>query len=176
MELIDDHLRREHGISMRTNSPFPAQQFRERTELAKRTLTSADQARVTLTSDEHTAAVVVTRAEFEDATGPLLSRTRDIVELVVQDASLSWGRVSRVLLAGGSTRMPMVRTMLKSTSGTRVDACQNPDEIVALGAAVQAHLLDTEQAKSVERYEAPLRWSSTRAPRSPSRRHQSRCS
>ena len=146
MELIDGHLRREHGISFRTDSPFTGQQLRERTELAKCTLTAATQAQVTLSSDDHTATVTITRAEFEDATAPLLSRTRDIVEVVLEDASLSWGEVNRVLLAGGSTRMPMVRAMLESTSGIQVDVSQNPDEVVALGAAVQAHLLDAEEA------------------------------
>ncbi|MBM7786568.1 molecular chaperone DnaK [Tenggerimyces flavus] len=146
MELIDEHLREQHQVSFREDSPFPAQQLRERTELAKRTLTSAQQTRVTLSGSDRTATVDVTRSEFEEATAPLLSRTRDILEIVLADAGLTWGQVSRILLAGGSTRMPMVRAMIESASGCQVDASQNPHEVVALGAAVQAHLIDVDDA------------------------------
>lgn len=151
MELIDDRLRREHGISMREDSPFPAQQLRERTDLAKRTLTSAAQAQITLSHDSRSAMVTVSRAEFDVATAPLMSRTRDLVEVVLDDAGLTWGEVDRILLAGGSTRMPMVRAMIESTSGIRADTSQNPDEVVALGAAIQAHLLDVEEAERPSR-------------------------
>ncbi len=147
MELIDERLRGQYGISRREDSPIAAQQLRERTELAKRTLTSTHQTRVSLSEGDRAATVDVTRSEFEDATAPLLSRTRDILEIVLSDAGLTWSEVDRILLAGGSTRMPMVRAMIESVSGCQVDASQNPDEVVALGAAVQAHLLDLDDER-----------------------------
>lgn len=86
----------------------------------------------------------MSREEFEETTSSLLSRTRDLTAIVLEDAGLSWSDVDRVLLAGGSTRMPMVRTMMESFSGKQVERAVNPDEVVALGAAVQAHLVDVD--------------------------------
>jgi molecular chaperone DnaK len=92
-----------------------------------------------------TKTVEITREDFEDLTSSLLSRTRDIAEGVLEAASMGWSDVDRQLLAGGSTRMPMVRTMMEEISGKTAERSINPDEVVALGAAVQAHLLEAEQ-------------------------------
>ena len=118
--------------------------LRDKAELAKHTLTTVERTQVTLAADGFTHAVPLARADFEDATSALLSRTRDITELVVEEAGLTWRSVDRILLAGGATRMPMVRRMLEQVSGLTPDATANPDEIVALGAATLAHLLATD--------------------------------
>lgn len=118
--------------------------LREKAELAKRTLSSAPSTQVVLSAGTVTTTLPVTRAEFEDLCSALVSRTRDSVEQVVEEAGLTWRQVDRVLLAGGSTRMPMVRQMLEKVANRPPDWSQNPDDLIAQGAAIQAHLLDQE--------------------------------
>lgn len=156
MRLLNDRFRAAGGPDL-LDDPALEATLRERVELAKRTLSSSPAAQVALSAGSFSTVLTVTRAEFEDLCSALLSRTRDSVEQVVEEANLTWPEVDRVLLAGGSTRMPMVRQMLEQVSGRQPDWSHNPDEIVALGAAVQAHLLDQEdKASSGMHASAPL--------------------
>jgi len=116
--------------------------LRDRAEAAKWELTRVPGTRVVLTADGVTRAVDLTRAEFEDSTSRLLDRVGELAESVVGDAGLRWPDVDRLLLAGGSTRMPMVRELVERLSGKEVEPFGDPEEVVALGAAVQAHLVD----------------------------------
>jgi molecular chaperone DnaK len=147
MRLLDTRFAAAGGTSLLEDDAAEAS-LREQAEVAKHTLTTVEQVRVTLSAAGFSAPVAVTRAEFEAATSSLLSRTRDVAELVVEEAGLAWSGIDRVLLAGGSTRMPMVRTMLEEVSGKRPDWSPNPDEVVAHGAAIQAQLLDDEASKA----------------------------
>ncbi|GAB3404971.1 Hsp70 family protein [Flindersiella endophytica] len=147
MRLLDGRFVAAGGRSLLEDDASEAS-LREQAEIAKHTLTAVEQARVTLAADGVSTPITVTRAEFEAATSSLLSRTRDVAELVIEEADLSWDGIDRILLAGGSTRMPMVRTMLEAVSGKRPDWSPNPDEVVAHGAAIQAQLLDDEAAKA----------------------------
>jgi len=119
--------------------------LREKAETAKRSLTTIAKTKVVLGAGGVTKTIEITREEFEDATSSLLSRTRDIAEGVVEAAGLRWADIDNLLLAGGSTRMPMVRTMMETVSGKTAERTINPDEVVALGAAAQAHLLEADQ-------------------------------
>ncbi|WP_086664056.1 Hsp70 family protein [Lentzea kentuckyensis] len=119
--------------------------LREKAETAKRALTTIQKTKVVLSAGGTTRTVEVTRKDFEEATSSLLSRTRDLTAILLEDAGLSWSDVDTVLLAGGSTRMPMVREMMESFSGRKPERAFNPDEVVALGAAVQAHIVDVER-------------------------------
>ncbi len=131
--------------------------LREKAELAKRTLSSAPSTQVVLSAGAFSTTLPVTRPEFEDLCSALVSRTRDSVEQVVEEAGLTWRQVDRVLLAGGSTRMPMIRHMLEKTAGHPPDWSQNPDELISQGAAIQAHLLEQEDSStSAIRTAAPL--------------------
>jgi molecular chaperone DnaK len=121
-----------------------AADLREKAELAKHSLTTVEKTRVVLSAGGVTKVLPVTRAEFEDVTSGLLGRTRDIALNVLEDAGLGWRDIDRLLLVGGSTRMPMIRTMIERESGRAAERSINPDEVVALGAAIQAHLLETE--------------------------------
>ena len=120
--------------------------LRERAEAAKRSLTTIAKTRVVLGAGGVTKTLEVTRAEFEDITSSLLSQTRDIARFVLEDAGLEWPQIDHLLLAGGSTRMPMVRTLMEAVSGKHAERAINPDEVVALGAAVQARILDAARA------------------------------
>src|SRR5262249_31899361 len=85
--------------------------------------------------------VEVTRQEFEEATAALLERTRLTTEIVVRQAGLTWADIDRVLLVGGSTRMPMVEGMRRARRGTPPDRSVSADGAVARGAALYAGLL-----------------------------------
>jgi molecular chaperone DnaK len=112
--------------------------LREKCEMAKRTLSQMAQAAIFVTADGKNFTIKVTRAAFEQMTADLLSRTEDLSEAVLEEAGLAWTDIDKVLLVGGSTRMPMVREMITKLSGIQPETGTNPDEVVALGAAIVA--------------------------------------
>jgi len=114
--------------------------LRERAELAKRTLSSALQAKVVLSHGGITKTITVTRDTFDDLTSDLLNQARDLTISLVEELGLSFGQIDNVLLVGGSTRMPQVAKMLEDISRKPPLRAGNPDELVALGAAIQASL------------------------------------
>ena len=91
----------------------------------------------------------VERSEFEELTQALLDRTIESLEKVFTDAELSPEEVDRVLLVGGATRMPAVWTLVANYIGLEPDAEINPDEVVALGAAVQAAIIAGQPVDSI---------------------------
>jgi molecular chaperone DnaK len=111
-------------------------------EDAKRTLSARSKATVTCDCEGRVAAIELTRAQFEDATRDLVDRTRFTVSQTLSAAKLEWSQIDHLLLVGGSTRMPMIRDMLRGLSGLEPDASVAADEAVAHGAAIHAaHLL-----------------------------------
>ena len=115
--------------------------LRERCELAKRTLSNVPKATVHLSADGKNFAVPVTRAQFEEATESLMFRTQVVLESVLEEAGLGWSGIDRILLVGGSTRMPMVRELVTKLAGKQPEVGVNPDEAVALGAGAVAALI-----------------------------------
>lgn len=110
--------------------------LRAAVEAAKCRLGAADRTGVRLSSAGVDRTIPVTRIEFEEATAILLGRTRELTQLAVADARLGWSQVDRVVLAGGSTRMPMVVDMLRHLTGRRPEGSAEPGEIAAKGAAI----------------------------------------
>jgi molecular chaperone HscC len=122
------------------------QRLAAQAEQAKRALSDAPSAtmRVTEGADDYT--MTVDEAALESSCAPLLARLRDPVERALRDARLVIGQLDSIVLAGGATRMPVVRRMVTRMFG-RFPACEiNPDEVVALGAAVQAGLKSRDAA------------------------------
>lgn len=117
--------------------------LREKAEMAKRSLTTVATATVHLSAGGRPFRVAVERAEFERVTADLVSRTRDLTNAVLGEGRVAWPEVDHVLLVGGSTRMPMIRAMVESLAGKPADRSVNPDEAVALGAAIQAAMEDS---------------------------------
>ena len=107
-------------------------------ERAKWALSERSSTRVTLQIDSDRRSYDLAREEFEDLTAPLLDRTRTLTEEALAAAGLDWPLVAGVLLVGGSTRMPMVRELVRAMSGREPRSGVNVDEAVALGAAIQA--------------------------------------
>jgi molecular chaperone DnaK len=136
----------EQGGPDLMDDPVAQADLRDRCEIAKRTLTTMPSATVVTSAGGRSYTVKVSRDEFEAASRHLLERTEVIAEGVLDDAGLSWRHVDQVLLVGGSTRMPMVRELVRRLSGATPEARINPDEAVSLGAALLADQVSAERA------------------------------
>jgi molecular chaperone DnaK len=145
LNLAADAFQREHAIDLR-ESPAAAGKLWRECEDAKRTLSARPKAPVVSEYKGKVLRVEITREEFEEATQDLLDRTRFTCVQTLRAAGLDWPDLDRVLLVGGSTRMPMVRAMLQKVSGRPPDASVAADEAVAHGAALHAGLILAKRA------------------------------
>ena len=114
----------------------PYQELYERCLHAKISLSTKDRAVVPVNYRGKRLAVKVTRELFEGLTADLVQQCEDTSNIVLEKASLNWTDLDDVLLVGGSTRMPMIRSMLSRLSGKEPSADVNPEECVALGASL----------------------------------------
>jgi len=140
VDLAAEGFVRQHFLDPREDARAAGKLWRE-CEEAKRTLSVRPKTFVPIDFMGRTARIEITRPQFEEATQDLLDRTRFTTEQALRAAGLNWQKVDRVLLVGGSTRMPMVRQMLQKLSGKEPDASVEADEAVAHGAALHAGLL-----------------------------------
>ena len=134
------------GIDLKADK-MALQRLKEAAEKAKMELSSTTQASINLpfitadaTGPKH-LDYTLTRAEFERITKDLLDRCKQPVERALKDAGLSTGQIDEVILVGGSTRMPAVQELVKTMTGKAPNMSVNPDEVVAIGAAVQGGVL-----------------------------------
>jgi molecular chaperone DnaK len=141
-----DKFQADNGIDLRVDK-MALQRLKEAAEKAKMELSSTQQTNINLpfiTADENGPKhldYTLTRTDFEKITDDLLQRCKKPVETALKDAGLKIGEVAEVILVGGSTRMPAVQTLVKKLTGKDPNMSVNPDEVVALGAAVQAGVL-----------------------------------
>lgn len=131
---------KHHGIDPREN-PAGLQRLSREVEDAKRALTARDQATVNFEHAGHGLRVSLTRDQFEKMTADLLDRTRFTTAQLLGEAGVESKDLTRLLLVGGSTRMPMVGAMLEREFGIRPDRSLSVDEAVAHGAAIYAGIL-----------------------------------
>ena len=134
------------GIDLRKDK-MALQRLKEAAEKAKMELSSTTQASINLpfitadaTGPKH-LDYTLTRAEFERITNDLLDRCKQPVERALKDADLGTGDIDEVILVGGSTRMPAVQQLAETMTGKKPNMSVNPDEVVAIGAAVQGGVL-----------------------------------
>ncbi len=115
-------------------------------EQAKWALSDRASTRITLQLGRHRRSYELSRPEFEAMTFALMDRTRRLTEEALGEAGLAWPALAGVLLVGGSTRMPMVRSYVREMAGQDPRAGVNVDEVVALGAAIQAAIEAGDEA------------------------------
>lgn len=125
-------------------------EIREKSEIAKKSLSSVAQANIIISANGQQYRVKITRDYFEEITKDLLKTTQELVEDTLQAAGKTWADIDHLLLVGGSTRMPMVKRMMTQISGKQPELNVNPDEAVALGAAIQAYISSRETGKEPE--------------------------
>jgi molecular chaperone DnaK len=147
MSWINDQFQAAGGASL-LDDPRATQDLRERCEMAKRTLSQMSTAKVVVSGGGLNRTVPITLEQFEDLTRDLLERTEVVMDGVLEDASLTWSSISKVLLVGGSTRMRAVPTLIERVTGIKPSRELHPDEVVALGAALQAGKLAIELGMS----------------------------
>jgi molecular chaperone DnaK len=140
MRYINEQVKAQGGPDLFADNLQMAD-LRDKAELAKRSLTTMTSAKVFVSVPGKSLNIPVTREVFEELTAELLSETCDRTESVLGAAGLSWADLDRVLLVGGSTHMPMVHAAITRLSGKEPVRGVNPDEAVALGAAIQAYAL-----------------------------------
>jgi molecular chaperone DnaK len=121
--------------------PSSLQRLLVAAEEAKHTLSQRKSAKIFVTHQGRAMEVPVTRQQLEDASADLLDRTRYTTRRLLTAGALEWKDIARVLLTGGSTRMPMVQQMLKELTGIEPSMAISPDEAVCRGAAIYAQYL-----------------------------------
>jgi molecular chaperone DnaK len=146
VEYLASEFKKEQGIDL-TKDKLALQRLKESAEKAKIELSSAVQTEINLpyitadASGPKHLALKLTRAKFEALVDDLVQRTVEPCRKALKDAGLSAGQIDEVILVGGMTRMPKVQEIVKQFFGKEPHKGVNPDEVVAIGAAVQAGVL-----------------------------------
>ena len=146
VKYLADEFKKEHGIDLKTDK-LALQRLKEAAEKAKIELSSAEQTEVNLpfitadkTGPKH-IALKMTRAKLEALVENLIGKTIPPCKTALKDAGLSASDINEIILVGGMTRMPKVIEQVKNFFGKEPNKSVNPDEVVAMGAAIQAGVL-----------------------------------
>ena len=146
IEYLASQFKKESGIDL-NNDPLALQRLKEAAEKAKIELSSSQQTEVNLpyitadSSGPKHLNIKLTRAKLESLVEELIQRTVEPCRVALKDAGVSASDISDVILVGGQTRMPKVQEMVKAIFGSEPRRDVNPDEAVAVGAAIQAGVL-----------------------------------
>jgi molecular chaperone DnaK len=140
MDYIAEQFQQQHGLDPRADENAAGKLWRE-CEDAKRALSARVRTAVALEYHGRPLRVEITRELFQELTRDLLDRTAFTTRQTLQAAHLRWEDLDRILLVGGSSRMPAVREMIKELTGKEPDCSISPDEAVAQGAAMHAGAL-----------------------------------
>ncbi|NLX84090.1 MAG: molecular chaperone DnaK [Synergistaceae bacterium] len=149
VDWMAEEFKKTDGVDLRKDK-MAAQRLREAAEKAKAELSSLAETSISLpfiTADQNGPKhleMTLTRAKFEELTRDLLDRTVQPVRTALKDAGLEPGQIDKILLVGGSIRMPMVQRKVKELLGKEPTKGINPDESVAIGAAIQGAILSGE--------------------------------
>lgn len=149
MDYIIAEFKKDSGIDLGKDR-MAMQRLKEGAEKAKIELSAVAQTNVNLpfitadASGPKHLDVTITRAKFNELISDLIDKTRDCMHIAMKDAALSNDQIDKVILVGGSTRVPAVQDMVKKVTGKEPFKGINPDECVALGAAIQAGVLGGE--------------------------------
>ncbi len=143
---VSAEFKRDHGIDLRKDT-MALQRLQEACEKAKKELSSRPETDINLpfitadASGPKHLQMTISRSKFEELIDPLVERCRKPLMQALQDANLKPGSIDEIVLVGGSTRVPKVRQMVKEIFGKDPHQGVNPDEVVAVGAAIQGSVL-----------------------------------
>ncbi|MBD3920220.1 molecular chaperone HscC [Paenibacillus sp. PR3] len=137
---------KHHSLTAASLDPKQSALLYRQAELAKRSLGSERVATLTCAFEDGQKSFTVTMEQYEDAAKPLLNRLREPIERALRDASLKVKDLEAILLVGGATKMPLIRSFVSRLFGQLAYSNNHQDEIVGMGAGVQAHLLGQEAA------------------------------
>ncbi len=146
VDFLAHEFKRDQGIDIRSDT-MALQRLKEAAEKAKKELSSSMETEINLpfitadASGPKHLNIKLSRAKLENLVTDLLDRLEGPCTTAIKDAGLSFGDISRVILVGGMTRMPAVQARVESIFGKVPDKGVNPDEVVALGAAIQGGIL-----------------------------------
>ena len=149
MDYIADDFKKNNGIDLR-NDKMAMQRLKEAAEKAKIDLSGVMQTNINLpfitmdASGPKHLDITITRAKFNELIADLIDKTRTCVQKAMQDAGLKPAQIDKVILVGGSSRIPAVQEMVKNITGKEPFKGINPDECVAIGAAIQGGVLGGE--------------------------------
>ena len=149
IDWLVDSFKGDHGVDLSKDN-MALQRLKEAAEKAKIELSAVQQTQINLPFITATNEgplhldYQLTRAKFHELTADLLERCKSPFEQAIKDAGLAKGDIDHVILVGGSTRMPAVADMVMEFTGSEPNKSVNPDEVVAIGAAVQAGVLKGE--------------------------------
>ena len=145
IDYIVEDIKDEHDVDLSDNK-MALQRIKEEAEKAKKTLSSATSTDISLPfiTAELNYETTLTRAKFESLISELVESTLDPVRKALKDAKLKASDIDKVILVGGSTRIPMVQELVKKELGKEPSKEVNPDEVVAMGAAIQGGVLTGE--------------------------------
>jgi len=146
IEYLVSEFKKDHGLDL-TQDPMAIQRLREAAEKAKMELSTAQASDINLpyiTADQSGPkhlTLKLTRAKFEQLVEDLIDRTLEPCRRALSDAGMKPGEIDEVVLVGGSTRVPLVRQKVQELFGQEPNQTVNPDEVVAVGAAIQGGVL-----------------------------------
>ena len=146
MDYIAEDFKRQNGIDLR-NDRFAKQRIMDAAEKAKIELSAALTTNVNIpfiTADAKHIDMTITRAKFEELIADLLDKTRVCMEQAMRDANLKPEQIDKVILVGGSSRIPAVQELVKKITHKEPFKGINPDECVAVGAAIQGGIIGGE--------------------------------
>ncbi len=147
---VADQFKKENGIDLR-NDPMALQRLQEACEKAKKELSTLPETDINLpfiTMDQSGPkhlTMKITRSKFEELIDDLVERCRKPVLQALKDAGIQPGEIDEIVLVGGSTRVPKVREVVKAIFGKEPHQGVNPDEVVAVGAAIQGSVLSGDR-------------------------------
>ena len=146
IDWIAGEFKKSDGIDLKKD-PMALQRLRESAETAKKELSSSKQTEINLpfitadSSGPKHLNLNLTRAKFEDLVSSLVKRTIEPCEKAIKDAGLDKSKINEVILVGGSTRIPAIQAVVKEIFDKEPNKSVDPDEVVALGAAIQGGVL-----------------------------------
>ena len=144
-----EEVQRERGVDLRLD-PRTHQDLLDKAEIAKKDLSFYESVSPVFMVGDKPLRVDLDRSSFNEMIQDLIQKTRECMERTVKAAGMTWSNIDTILLAGGSSRIPAVKMMIKDVSGKDAAKDMNPDECVAMGAAIQAvvSVIETDGASA----------------------------